>query len=185
VSRKAAFNKKYCKGWDCYANKGVQMVTVRIKGIPFDLPVYNTHLQASADHDAIRKLQMNQTLQFMKPTLTAGEPVIFAGDFNTNPSRESFQYWKDISNMKNVGETCLASAKCEVAQRTDRAWVVEKSKDQHFSKNGKAKSNSGSSTVYNVRFAPFYALRNFTEVYPDGKMLSDHMGYEVGYQIIW
>jgi len=74
-----------CLGIDCFASKGVSYARVRKNGMYFN--VFGTHLQAwpSIKAHSARDQQIQQTLRFIESlALPADEPVLFAGDLNTD-----------------------------------------------------------------------------------------------------
>ncbi len=183
-SQKVVFNKNSCSSWDCFSNKGVLITEAQIDELPFNLKIATTHLQSTRKNDDDRIEQMNVLKTFLKPVLDENQPLIFAGDFNTNPTRESFYYWKNQLDLHNAGESCLdAKNICNIPDSTDRDWILQKSKDQHYYRHGIAPSKDGL-TRYQVQIVPLFAERNFSE-HVKNKPLSDHLGYEVVYRIFW
>lgn len=74
-----------CIGIDCFAAKGVAYARVRKNHMYFN--VFGTHLQAwpSIQAHSARDRQIHQTLNFIDSLgLPTDEPVIFAGDLNTD-----------------------------------------------------------------------------------------------------
>jgi endonuclease/exonuclease/phosphatase family metal-dependent hydrolase len=70
-----------CKGIQCMSKKGVQHLRLQLpSGIIFD--IFNTHLQAFQKDALIRKLQLDQAMEFLEKINKGEYPVIFAGDFN-------------------------------------------------------------------------------------------------------
>lgn len=180
--QKMIYGKGVCNSWDCNANKGLQVVTAEIPGVPFKLQFANTHLQATAKHEKNRMKQMDIANRFINRVAPTG-PLIFAGDFNITPNLGSYSYWFATSHMKSAGEYCLNSLQtdCTVKVGTDPLWVVEKTKDHQFYREGFVETQTG---PVEVTITPISVERNFTEPH-EGKPLSDHMGYEVLYRISW
>lgn len=172
--RHVAFGKDACSTWDCLANKGAMLARIQIPGLPFTVDLYNTHLQSIKKHDLVRIEQMDILLdRLLAPTRVLGNPMIFAGDFNTMPALASYGHFVRNTGLANAGEACLGdTARCRVENSTDPSQLVENTKDQHFY----VPENPG---VYRV--TPIYAVRS----YPLEDRLSDHLAYEVHYKIEW
>jgi len=93
VSHKVTRNKGLlygaCEGYmsnqqDCFADKGVQLVTVRLdRGLVIDF--YNTHLDsgASGADKSARAQQLNKLAAFIEAN-SRNRAVVVAGDFNLN-----------------------------------------------------------------------------------------------------
>lgn len=171
---KLAFGKDACTTWDCMANKGAMLARIQLPGLPFTVDLYNTHLQSIKKHDAVRVSQMNLLLdRLLAPTRVLGNPMIFAGDFNSMPALPSYGHFVRNTGLANAGEDCLRdSGRCRVEEGTAPGELLEITKDQHFY----APENPG---VYRV--TPVYAARSF----PLEDRLSDHLAYEVHYKIEW
>ena len=172
------FPSNSCGTFDCFANKGAQYVSVRIPGMPFDLQILNTHTQAEPKYEAIRENQFQWLNYFLRTNVNYNDPyraVIFGGDFNSKPSiRASHKYFVDLSDLQDVGAECRAPrSECKIKDGTNPLWIYENSMDHFFYASGKK-----------VRIRPVEVERNFTEQHK-GKTLSDHLGYEVLFEITW
>lgn len=174
---KLSFPKNSCATFDCFSNKGVQFARVRLPTMPFDISILNTHTQSSGKHDKVRMNQFAWLNYFLRSNVNYNDPyraVIFGGDFNSYPNRPSHNFFRDLAALTSVGEECLAGkTHCEIHPDTDIGGVCEASNDQFFYAQGK-----------NVRIRPLHVERNFTEQFK-GKTLSDHLGYEVLFEIAW
>lgn len=168
-----AFGADACSGWDCHANKGAMLARLQIPGLPFAIDVYNAHLQAGADAEEERLAQIDILERFLRQNMGVGNPSIFPGDFNTKPRRPSYGYLLQKTGLANAGADCRsAPASCAVSAATDPLQLLENTHDQHLYAPGKQ-------DVYRIR--PVFAERNFQ----DEEALSDHLGYEVHYEIRW
>lgn len=171
------FPSNSCGSFDCFSNKGAQYVSVRLPGVPFDLQVLNTHSQSAEKFEEVRFNQFAWLNYFLRSNVNYNDPyraVIFAGDFNAKGHRKSYAYFRDLAELENVGEACLSPrSTCEIQAGTKADWLLQNSNDQFFYASGKK-----------VRIRPIEVERNFTETYK-GKLLSDHLGYEVLFEITW
>lgn len=182
-SAKVAFGKDKCGTWDCFANKGVQLAVVEIPELPFLLPVFNTHLQATRERNEDRIKQMQVIKRFMAKFYLPTDPMLFGGDFNTRPETSSYDWWKKNTGFTSVGEICQKELSgCEIAPGTPAEKLT--TVDQHFALSGVATDRRGGPARYSVRFEPRRVEKTFTKLVK-GKPLSDHLGYQVDYDISW
>lgn len=185
VSR-LAFHPKSCAGWDCYANKGVLKVQIRIPGMETPVQILNTHMNSNgasgvdqSQVDKSKYLQINETKKFLDASLDRSLPVIFAGDFNMNPRRAHWQYLNESLALSNAGEICTRKKKaatdetCVVDPSTDSKTLFESTPDHHYFQSGKS-----------LTLIPVFAIKNMRETF-NGKELSDHLGYQVHYLMKW
>lgn len=163
-----------CSSWDCHANKGAQLVTIKSPHWPEPIRILNTHLQATNEFDEIRNQQIGILKSFYAPFESVQLNTIFAGDFNTKPNRPSYEFFKSqFKSLQNVGEYCLKNANCQVHPNVASNLLLEATKDHQF--------YSCSSQSY---MAPVNFVRNFSNEV-DGLELSDHKAYQVTYKIDW
>ncbi len=174
-SRLVTFGPDACRSWDCFANKGAVMARVQLPDVPFPVEVYTTHMQSgpSARADALRVEQADALLEDLLPAEPdPGVPLIFAGDFNMKPGRASYDHFVARAGLANAGADCLADAAgCRVAAGTEPRALQADTVDQHFYAPG--------GVVYRLR--PVFAERS----YPLSEELSDHLAYEVHYELSW
>ncbi|MEK6555572.1 MAG: hypothetical protein AABZ31_10055, partial [Bdellovibrionota bacterium] len=180
--QKMIFGKGICKSWDCNSNKGLHIVTADVPGLPFKLNIANTHMQASAKHDAIRIKQMDIANRHLAKHAPSGA-LFFGGDFNIRPELASYPYWFKTSELKSTGEYCTNPDQktCIIEEGTDKDWIVKLTKDHIFYREGTTATPNGN---VEVTITPITVERNFTELH-EGKPLSDHMGFEALYTISW
>lgn len=170
-----------CAGPDCLASKSVLGATLQLPELPVPLRIFNTHLQAHNQYDAVRKNQIDDIGVFLRRVGFGPEPAIFAGDVNFKPRQRSYhKFMRELLFFIETGRYCLdAQPSCEIVVgqdgRTDLADVWERSHDRQYFY---APESSP------VRIEPVRLIRNFTERF-DGEHLSDHWGYEVRYRITW
>jgi len=85
---------KNCSGFDCFAQKGAQKVTLCLPNHLY-VDVFNTHLESGNNEKskAIRLNQIDQLLSFMNNTrqvLPFSERLILLGDFNAPPFSDEY-----------------------------------------------------------------------------------------------
>lgn len=163
-----------CSSWDCHANKGAQLITIKANHWPEPIRILNTHLQATNEFDDIRNQQIMTLKSFYAPFEGVHLNTIFAGDFNTKPNRPSYEFFKsNFKSLQNVGEYCLKNANCQVHPNVASNLLLEATKDHQFY------SCSSESDM-----APIHFVRNFSNEV-DGLELSDHKAYQVVYRVDW
>lgn len=170
--RALSFAPEGCRGADCLASKGALLVRLSVPGVPFPVDVLTTHAQSGpGEAREAQRLRQFAQLESLLPSGAQG-PVFAAGDFNTD-LRRPVSYARLASwALPNAGAACLADAAgCAVAPGTDPAELQARTHDQHFFAPGAA--------AYRVR--PVSAARNFA---PLGEY-SDHLAYEVTYEVSW
>jgi endonuclease/exonuclease/phosphatase family metal-dependent hydrolase len=86
---------------DCLASKGFTMQRVRFNGIEIDL--YGTHLDADSADAPVRLLQLNELAAALQQ-LSAGRPIIMAGDFNVE-RRDSTEFQTLLDFATRAGLT--------------------------------------------------------------------------------
>lgn len=152
------FGDDACASWDCHSNKGALFTRLHVKGLPFPLDVYTTHLQsgAAAKKEAARARQIDVLSAFVAPSLNEKRPVILAGDVNTKPGLPSYGRLVSATGLSNAGPSD----------------IVASSHDQHFY----TPSADGGITI-----RPVLVRRGD----PGLDALSDHPPYEVHYEIRW
>ncbi len=169
-----------CAFPECFVEKSVLGATIRIPGVPVDVDIFNTHLQADSINDRVRKNQVDDLGIFFRRIGFGHRLAIFAGDFNFKPRHESYHQFLRKLPFREVGAECLgAPERCEVVVgvhgHTDETDVWKTTHDRHFY----YAPRDASAAIRPVRL-----VRNFTE-YWEGEPLSDHWGYEVHYRITW
>jgi endonuclease/exonuclease/phosphatase family metal-dependent hydrolase len=167
-----AFGEGNCLSWDCLSNKGVQMARIRVPGLPRPLEVYNTHLQAGREDTPTRRRQVKILLDFYKEQHEAGNPVIFAGDFNFRPGlgQQSFLDFVKGTGFSHAGKICLDRG---CAKGTDDGWhgIWHRAVDHQFY-----------SMAGPVEIEPVSVERSYREPVENHK-LSDHPAHEVRYRL--
>ena len=88
---------------DCLANKGVKYAQVNKLGKKYH--VFGTHMDAGGGTDDVfaRRTQMAETRDFISDLdIPEGEPVIFGGDFNTEPVGSDMDYQAFLDTMNPI-----------------------------------------------------------------------------------
>ncbi|MCB0756151.1 MAG: T9SS type A sorting domain-containing protein, partial [Flavobacteriales bacterium] len=88
---------------DCLANKGVKYARVNKLGKRYH--IFGTHMDAGGNEDDIfaRRTQMAEMREFIAALdIPEGEPVIFDGDFNTDPIDSDMDYQAFLDTMQPV-----------------------------------------------------------------------------------
>lgn len=186
--RRAAFPAFACAGFDCLANKGILLATIRVPGYREPVTVATTHMNSkkSSGVGTARSLyayerQVDAIDRFLAKYRNPELPIIFAGDFNASSAarraylaRHSLAFWKAAKGMPlaNALQYCLAPGKpCGRAAPAIAAWVFARGRDWQFYTPGLRASVQAISMI-----VPFGRER-------DGTMLSDHVGYGVAYRL--
>lgn len=168
------FRDMDCGTWDCFAAKGAQAVRVRIPGVPYPLTLINTHTQSGKKYEASRSAQLKDLARYVRDVFPSNVGAILGGDLNTSPSQGTFRQFEGDTGLTSVGRVCLTEKSgCQVAAGTDRRMILEDSVDHFFISPG---------TVLHVK--PLAAGRTFAQPV-GGRVLSDHLGYEVIYELSW
>lgn len=185
--RRAAFPDYACAGFDCLANKGVLLVKLRVPGRALPVEVATTHLNSrhASGVPAQRSLYAyRRQLQMVDRFLTANAdsrlPLIFAGDFNASSTlRRSSLLAHSIGNWSTLARPmqaalihCLSgNGRCRDPMPVVAQSILDRGRDWQFFVPGSRVSIRATSLL-----VPFGRE-------PDGSMLSDHMGYLIGYRL--
>jgi endonuclease/exonuclease/phosphatase family metal-dependent hydrolase len=173
-SRSVAFTHDTCGSFDCWATKGMHLTRISVSGVPYPVDVHNTHMQ-SGGRPRDESSRVRQIEQFAAAFLPAGQahPALFIGDFNTGGHRPgSYGTLLSVTGLANAGGDCLqAPDVCYVAPGTVPEELEARTHDQHLY----VRSGPG----YRVR--PIYAAR----IYGPVGIYSDHLAYEVHYELSW
>jgi endonuclease/exonuclease/phosphatase family metal-dependent hydrolase len=187
--RSAVFPRFACAGYDCLANKGVLLVTVKIPGQPLPVEIATAHMNsrgASGVGDDrtgyAYQRQVDALEAFFRANSNPALPLIFAGDFNVGQalSRQialrsrAGNWWAapDATLARGSLRECMEGVAKKVSDLTDAQTALRRAKDWQFPVSAPT-----------VALVPAHVFVPFgTE--PDGTMLSDHVGYSVQYHFV-
>lgn len=175
-TRRIAFPAFACAGYDCLANKGAVMVTIRLPGAG-DVDVVTTHFNARGASgvgddraDPAYSLQAACLGAFIRDNHDPRRPLIVAGDFNIGTSAvrraalvdRSRGQWSNGGVMRAVYDE---AAREGLPLSADARYSRRKAKDWQF-------FGSGRSVTMSLRRVDVPFGHD-----ADGAMLSDHVGY--------
>jgi endonuclease/exonuclease/phosphatase family metal-dependent hydrolase len=184
--RRMAYPAFACAGYDCLANKGALLVTVRIPGAPSPVDIVTTHLNSrhSSRVSDERSLQAyRREAAFLSAFINRWHdpafPMIVAGDFNagTAPPRWS-ALRRAIASWR--GETPFQDAISNVVRARiargaplpgDMHAILRRAEDWQFFTSGR---NAALGAL---------AVRIPFGHETDGTQLSDHIGYTALYRL--
>jgi endonuclease/exonuclease/phosphatase family metal-dependent hydrolase len=186
--RRAAFPSFACAGYDCLANKGALLVTVRIPGQAQPVTIVTTHMNSKrasgvseARSSVAYQLQAAALERFVQANHDLASPIIFAGDFNaSNLNRRQILAQETVAPLLPGNRDRMKSGLAEITGSV-RAWpsglkaevdtIATRGRDWQFFASGiKAALVPHSISVPFGREA-------------DGTMLSDHMGLTISYDL--
>lgn len=175
------FGSHACAGYDCLANKGVQLVELAIPGMPEPLFVLNTHLNSrlASGVDEERSMtaylrQVAQIEQVLDRYWAGRGPLVWAGDFNARANPERFAAKEEHVRGELAHRFCIERPDdCVVTMSwdNDEPWMDTQDL-QGFAQGSQV----------SVRPA---AIRARFDAPRDGRMLSDHDGLEVVWRLSW
>lgn len=185
--RRAAFPAFACAGFDCLANKGVVMVTVRDPATELKIQIAATHFNArrkahvpEVRSDRAYGREVDTLADFLRRNRDPAAPLILAGDFNTSSRRRRRMLFEGLARAMgradavpaDVVTRCLArDMPCGRGQIGDLMAIRRRNRDWQFYSSG----NGARIDVSGVA-VPFGRE-------PDGTTLSDHIGYAASYRI--
>ncbi|MDB5670147.1 MAG: Endonuclease/exonuclease/phosphatase [Alphaproteobacteria bacterium] len=188
VSR-AAFPDYACAGFDCLANKGVLLASVKVPGIAHPVAVATTHLVsrfatgvADARNFYAYRREVDMLAGFLRANADPESAIVLAGDFNVGiaPGRRAALLGEVASAWRGEGyapvadalRTCLSKGpECPGASESDAAFSLHRGRDWQLF----AAAPGYRLAVTGIRILFGHA--------PDGEMLSDHVGYEADYAL--
>jgi endonuclease/exonuclease/phosphatase family metal-dependent hydrolase len=180
--RRMAFPAFACAGYDCLANKGALLVTVRVPGAASPVDIVTTHLNSRhssgvADERSLYAYQRQAALltAFINRWHDPALPLIAAGDFNVGVAmprgralRAQLHGWRCGGPIR---EALHEMARGRSALPRDVAAVMRHATDWAFFSSGSRMRLSP--LAIRVPFGPDAA----------GNMLSDHIGYVAQFRL--
>ena len=177
--KQVSFGHRACAGSDCFANKGVVAVRVKLPGRDHWVDVVDTHLNSNASSDAgIKQILFAHERQVDKiHDLIAAEqedhnPLILGGDFNSDPETIRYAYLEDRLGLQDANSDCLIRPEsCVIPATVDLQAFWRSNQLREFYRQGKA-----------LALEPIRASMDFATPV-DGKPLSDHDAIEITYLV--
>lgn len=175
------FGPDSCAGYDCLANKGVMLVAVEIPGVPQPVQLMNTHVNANGSSGVPRERaltahhrQIDEIVALLERDRRPDWPLIFGGDLNVRDSDRRFAYTAARLPGSIVHRHCtVPAAACDVrlSWDGDEPWMD-------------TQDHQGFSDGERVRVRPGRVAAMF-DAPRDGRLLSDHDGFLVTYELSW
>ncbi len=175
------FGRSSCAGYDCLSNKGVQLVEIAVPGMPEPLFVLNTHLNSrgSTGVSEERSLyayrrQIREIEALLAREWRGRGPLIWAGDFNARHDPDRFEAKEEHIPGELAHRFCMVNpARCMVRMSwdSDEPWMD--TQDLQGFLPGRL-----------VSLEPVEIRARFDRPV-DGRMLSDHDGLEVTWELRW
>ncbi len=181
-SRRFAFPKGACAGFDCLAAKGVLVAWIKVPGARQPVAVANTHLNsrhaASVPEqraDEANAWQIGAVRKFLSSAVTAETPLILGGDLNIGQA-EDRQEALDSQPLIGNGQTdglAAAVALNEIIPSSiaEAGHILERNKDRILSRDGNR-----------TNLLPYRAWVPFP-MSTVKKPMSDHAGFVVEYRV--
>lgn len=180
----AAFPESACAGLDCFAAKGVVLVTLEMPG-KGRVQVATTHLNSrgasmAPTRESARayREQVDFLCEFLGSERDASIPLVLAGDFNLGDTEERLAILPPALEHLNGGtapdepfRNFVQATDTEISRSDDARWVVERARDMQYILPGGGRTLSAIS-----------ARIPFGSKTPGGA-LSDHFGYTVEYRL--
>lgn len=173
------FPNSLCALDDCYAKKGVLWVKIQKPGVPFQIDIFNTHIQARVAQELIREQQVNDMTVFVNSHVEKASAVFFGGDFNfrLNDAYRVDDLFLRLFKLTDSFSSCSQLPSCTSDFQTIRVNDVSDLLDHIFYK---ANSNSIAVNVLQARASEQKINLNGQEIH-----LSDHPMLEFSYLLRW
>lgn len=184
--RRLAYPPYACAGFDCLANKGALLVTVRIPGAPAPVDIVTTHLNSryhSGVGDARSLHAYRRETDFLSAFISRWHdpacPLIVAGDFNAgwaqprwSALRRAIASWPGAAPFHDaISDVARRRAARGAPLPGDMHAILRRAEDWQFFAPGR----DATLAALAVRI-PFGHE-------PDGSMLSDHIGYIASFRL--
>lgn len=181
---RAAFPNGACAGMDCFAAKGVVLVTLAVPG-KGRVEVATTHLNSKGaswapekETERAYREQVDFLVEFLRSNRNPAIPLILAGDFNLGDREERLAILPPALMRLNGGRApsealrgCIDAESMPDAHSDDAQWVVERARDMQYVLPGDRRTLSAISASI-----PFGTESG-------GEPLSDHFGYTIEYRL--
>lgn len=175
------FGRQSCAGYDCLSNKGVQLVEFAIPGMPEPLFVLNAHLNSGGASGVGREQalyayqrQVREIEAFLDAEWRGRGPLLVVGDFNARGNLDRFNEADERILGELAHRYCIKRAdRCAVTTSWDSDAPWMDTQDLQGFRHGRL-----------VRAEPVGIRARFDSP-RDGRMLSDHDGLEVTWELRW
>ena len=186
--RRTAFPAFACAGYDCLANKGALMVTLKVPGQSVPVTVVTTHMNSKKSSGAPEarsrfayQLQAEALERFVRDNRDIRSPIVFAGDFNASNEQRRRILTGDMGATSQAGvSTGLKSALQTVTAKVER-WP-EQLRDEVATVSGRGRDWQFFGSGTEEAIVPHRIGIPFGRE-PDGSMLSDHMALLISYRL--
>ena len=181
--RRIAYPAFACAGYDCLANKGAMMASVRLPGRPDPVDIVTTHLNSrrasgTADGRSLDayEMQIGYLTDFIRAVHDPRRALVVAGDFNVGESRQRRAGLLAVAHGQWVAGGRIDDAygdatRTRIPLSPDAAFSRNRARDWQFFADG---------TVSALRLQridiPFGHDAK-------GAMLSDHVGYTASFRL--
>ena len=154
-----------CAGFDCLARKGLQYLKIQIPGVPSEIQLINTHMQAGPGKKGYPKdsrtkeVRAHQAAEYMSFLYSQAEqdlPLFLIGDFNFRQSNELYAWFLALTGTDNVAYQCAVELECAGSEDPYRIWL--KLIDHQFYSNG-----NNQLTIRPIHFETLFTDRKNTD----------------------
>lgn len=175
------FGRESCAGFDCLSNKGAQLVEIAVPGLPEPLFILNTHLNSNGSSGVSEdrslyayRRQVREIEALLEREWQGRGPLIWAGDFNARGNLARFEEKANRISGELAHRFCIQYPdECTVKMSwdSDEPWMDTQDL-QGFQPSGR------------IAVRPVAIRARFDEPV-NGRMLSDHDGLEVTWELRW
>lgn len=181
VEQSQPFSRRACAGFDCLSNKGGLHVRIKVPGVPDQIDIVNTHMNAQgasgvrpSRHLPVHHAQALELSDFIAHARQPGNPLIVGGDFNMRGSERRFAFFETAQPLQLVHQFCLAPVNaCDVRISLDGDAPWMDTQDLQMFTSGRR-----------VTLRPLRVEAMFDGSDQSPK-LSDHDGLRVLYELSW
>jgi hypothetical protein len=166
-----------CISWDCLSKKGLQYFKVKIPGVPTEIQIINTHMQAGPSSDPItprwktdevRAHQAGEYADFFYEHRDHASPILLIGDFNFRQYNDLYDWFEAMLGVENAAYFCGVEKSCTGSSNPYEIWL--KMIDHQFYSSGTGR----------VRIRPIHFETLFTD-----RLNTDHDLIMTHYLITW
>ncbi len=177
--KQVPFGHRACAGTDCFANKGLAYVRVRLPHSDQWVDIVDTHLNSNDSSGAgIKQIlsaheeQVDKIHDLIDAQQGTHDALIVGGDFNSNPETVRYAYLQDRLGLADANTVCLVHREsCDIPSSVNLQAFWRGNKLREFYRQGAS-----------THLEPVRATMDFTRPY-HGKPLSDHDAIEITYRV--